>query len=54
MAGNVLPLVARPWGFNHWAPQSLGAWRDEGDPMGGPVIHGAIRAIWWLVMVVGE
>lgn len=21
-SGNVLPLVARPWGFNHWAPQS--------------------------------
>eukprot|EP00434_Breviolum_minutum_P007414 symbB.v1.2.006545.t1/scaffold388.1/size215153/6 len=20
--GNVLPLVARPWGFNHWAPQT--------------------------------
>ena len=20
--GNVLPIVARPWGFNHWAPQS--------------------------------
>jgi putative alpha-1,2-mannosidase len=22
--GNTLPLMARPWGFNHWAPQSNG------------------------------
>lgn len=20
--GNTLPLIARPWGFNHWAPQT--------------------------------
>ena len=20
--GNTLPLIGRPWGFNHWAPQS--------------------------------
>ena len=26
--GNVLPLVARPWGFNHWAPQWL-FWRKN-------------------------
>ncbi|CAK9093491.1 unnamed protein product [Durusdinium trenchii] len=30
--GNVLPLVARPWGFNHWAPQSV-------DPK--------IKTSWW-------
>merc|ERR1719382_1923102 len=23
-SGNTLPLVGRPWGFNHWAPQSVG------------------------------
>lgn len=26
-SGNTLPIVARPWGFNHWAVQS----RDTGD-----------------------
>jgi putative alpha-1,2-mannosidase len=20
--GNTLPLVGRPWGFNHWSPQT--------------------------------
>ena len=24
--GNTLPLVGRPWGFNHWSPQT----REEG------------------------
>ena len=24
--GNTLPLIGRPWGFNHWAPQT----REEG------------------------
>lgn len=33
-SGNTLPLVARPWGFNHWAPQttkdSTSWWFDAG------------------------
>jgi len=29
--GNTLPLVGRPWGFNHWAPQTKEAGRFSGS-----------------------
>lgn len=29
--GNTLPLVGRPWGFNHWAPQTRHAGRSTGS-----------------------
>lgn len=30
--GNVLPIIARPWGFNHWSPQT----QDEGSWWSAP------------------
>ena len=29
--GNTLPLVGRPWGFNHWAPQTRDGNRNTGS-----------------------
>jgi putative alpha-1,2-mannosidase len=29
--GNTLPLVGRPWGFNHWAPQTRDTGRNTGS-----------------------
>ena len=29
--GNTLPLVGRPWGFNHWAPQTRAGNRNTGS-----------------------
>ena len=29
--GNTLPLVGRPWGFNHWAPQTKDGSRNTGS-----------------------
>jgi putative alpha-1,2-mannosidase len=29
--GNTLPLVGRPWGFNHWSPQTKEAGRFSGS-----------------------
>ena len=29
--GNTLPLIGRPWGFNHWAPMSKGQSRYTGS-----------------------
>ena len=29
--GNTLPLVGRPWGFNHWAPQTRDGSRNTGS-----------------------
>lgn len=29
--GNTLPLIGRPWGFNHWAPQTRHAGRNTGS-----------------------
>jgi predicted alpha-1,2-mannosidase len=29
--GNTLPLVGRPWGFNHWAPQTRDGNRNAGS-----------------------
>jgi putative alpha-1,2-mannosidase len=35
--GNTLPLIGRPWGFNHWAPQTkegnrhVGSWWFKGS-----------------------
>jgi putative alpha-1,2-mannosidase len=28
--GNTLPLIGRPWGFNHWAPQTRGTGSNTG------------------------
>jgi putative alpha-1,2-mannosidase len=29
--GNTLPLIGRPWGFNHWAPQTRDGNRNTGS-----------------------
>jgi putative alpha-1,2-mannosidase len=29
--GNTLPLIGRPWGFNHWSPQSKDGSRRTGS-----------------------
>ena len=46
--GNTLPLVGRPWGFNHWAPQTkdgsrnTGSWWFQGSSSTCPALPGLI------------
>lgn len=42
--GNTLPLVGRPWGFNHWAPQT----RDGSKHTGSWWFKGYEHRITWL------
>ena len=42
--GNTLPLVGRPWGFNHWAPQT----RDGNRNTGSWWFHGSEHKLTWL------
>eukprot|EP01036_Dinobryon_divergens_P029889 gene29887-39057_t len=36
--GNTLPLIGRPWGFNHWSPQTKEANRDWGYFVFTPIL----------------
>jgi putative alpha-1,2-mannosidase len=42
--GNTLPLVGRPWGFNHWAPQT----RDGSRHTGSWWFKGSDHQFTWL------
>jgi putative alpha-1,2-mannosidase len=42
--GNTLPLVGRPWGFNHWAPQT----RERGRHTGSWWFFGSDHTFSWL------
>lgn len=42
--GNTLPLVGRPWGFNHWAPQT----KDGGRNTGSWWFKGSDHTLTWM------
>jgi len=42
--GNTLPLVGRPWGFNHWSPQT----REEGRYPGSWWFNGNDHMFAWI------
>eukprot|EP01041_Mallomonas_annulata_P009663 gene9663-20092_t len=42
--GNTLPLVGLPWGFNHWAPQSIDGNRHAGSWW----FNGNVHQMTWL------
>eukprot|EP01031_Cornospumella_fuschlensis_P039354 gene39354-47904_t len=42
--GNTLPLVGRPWGFNHWAPQT----RERSRMTGSWWFSGSEQTFTWL------
>lgn len=42
--GNTLPLIGRPWGFNHWSPQT----KDGGRHTGSWWFKGSDHQFTWL------
>ncbi len=42
--GNTLPLIGRPWGFNHWSPQT----KDGGRNTGSWWFKGSDHTLTWM------